>query len=314
MKRPLHAVLAATTSAVLLASCTGDEQAANETAAIDAGFGHIHGLGINPADGNLYVASHFGIFRVEGSKAERIANRWQDTMGFAVIGPDHFLGSGHPDIRERDQPTSLGLIESTDAAKTWTAVSMTGEADLHAIEPIGNRIYAYDSHTASLIVTDDRTTWDTIATQSLYDLAADPSDPKTVYATTERGALVRSSDMGALVPVEGAPTLTMIDWQPDGPLVGITPDGSVMTSIGGPSQWSKVGDLPGAAVALEVDEDRWFAATEGGVFECSDRGRSWTPVVTGSADNSLRFPPDRRGIDNEDRDAREAEEVRPGVP
>ena len=28
----------------------------------------------------------------------------------------------------------------------------------------------------------------------------------------------------------------------------------------------------------------------------------------------LRFPPDRGGIDNEDRDAREAEEVRPGVP
>jgi site-specific DNA recombinase len=28
----------------------------------------------------------------------------------------------------------------------------------------------------------------------------------------------------------------------------------------------------------------------------------------------LRFPPDRRGIDNEDRDAREANEVRPGVP
>ena len=29
---------------------------------------------------------------------------------------------------------------------------------------------------------------------------------------------------------------------------------------------------------------------------------------------SMRFPPDRRGIDNEGRDAREAEEVRPGVP
>uniref|UniRef100_UPI00351A1115 N-6 DNA methylase n=1 Tax=uncultured Paracoccus sp. TaxID=189685 RepID=UPI00351A1115 len=28
----------------------------------------------------------------------------------------------------------------------------------------------------------------------------------------------------------------------------------------------------------------------------------------------VRFPPDRRGIDNEDRDATEAEEVRPGVP
>ena len=29
---------------------------------------------------------------------------------------------------------------------------------------------------------------------------------------------------------------------------------------------------------------------------------------------TLRFPPDRRGIDNEDRDAREAKQVRPGVP
>ena len=28
----------------------------------------------------------------------------------------------------------------------------------------------------------------------------------------------------------------------------------------------------------------------------------------------LRFPPERRGIHNEDRDAREAQEVRPGVP
>ena len=34
----------------------------------------------------------------------------------------------------------------------------------------------------------------------------------------------------------------------------------------------------------------------------------------GTPIDEMRFPPDRRGIDNEDRDAREAEEVRPGVP
>lgn len=34
------------------------------------------------------------------------------------------------------------------------------------------RIYAYDSHTGSLIVTTNRTDWDTITTQPLYDLAA----------------------------------------------------------------------------------------------------------------------------------------------
>ena len=37
-------------------------------------------------------------------------------------------------------------------------------------------------------------------------------------------------------------------------------------------------------------------------------------VNEGTLGNWVRFPPDRRGIDNEDRDARDAEEVRPGVP
>ena len=41
---------------------------------------------------------------------------------------------------------------------------------------------------------------------------------------------------------------------------------------------------------------------------------STTPQTSRPGTLGLRFPPDRRGIDNEDRDAREAEEVRPGVP
>ena len=39
------------------------------------------------------------------------------------------------------------------------------------------------------------------------------------------------------------------------------------------------------------------------------------PLITlGLSDSPVRFPPERRGIHNEDRDAREAQEVRPGVP
>lgn len=43
---------------------------------------------------------------------------------------------------------------------------------------------------------------------------------------------------------------------------------------------------------------------------------SWssTPGSDDFRNRSLRLPPDRRGIDNEDRDARDQEEVRPGVP
>jgi hypothetical protein len=58
---------------------------------------HVHGLGVNPADGKLYVASHHGVFRVDGQgDAEQIARRTQDFMGFTIVGPNHFLASGHP--------------------------------------------------------------------------------------------------------------------------------------------------------------------------------------------------------------------------
>ncbi|MGH3680252.1 MAG: hypothetical protein ACRDT2_08380 [Natronosporangium sp.] len=61
-----------------------------------AGIGHVHGLGINPADGMLYVAAHNGVFRlpVDGT-ASRVGEGAQDTMGFTVAGPDHFRLSRH---------------------------------------------------------------------------------------------------------------------------------------------------------------------------------------------------------------------------
>lgn len=251
----------------------GSPNAAEETA-----LGHVHGLGVDPADGTLYVASHFGVFRVaDGGTPERVADRWQDTMGFAVVGSGHFLGSGHPDMRER-LPSSLGLIESTDGAETWDTVSLLGDADLHAIEPAGNRIYAYDSVSGSLLATTDRKNWTTISTQPLYDLAADPTNPNTIYATTDRGVLVRSTNDQEPQPVPGAPTLTAIDWQPDGPLVGITADGGVMSSSDA-LQWQGAGQVDGPAQALDVVEGQWHAATESGVYESTDDGQTWQTLI-----------------------------------
>jgi hypothetical protein len=80
----------------------------------DPGVSHVHGLGINPADGSLIVATHYGSFRIprDGDEAVRIGDSFQDTMGFTVAGPDHFLGSGHPDLAgaRAGRPSRLGLI------------------------------------------------------------------------------------------------------------------------------------------------------------------------------------------------------------
>src|SRR5688572_22648573 len=98
----------------------------------DTGVVHVHGLGIDPADGVLYAATHHGVFRIpEDGEALRIADRYQDTMGFTVVGPHRFLASGHPSLaddhlRVEGKPPLLGLIESTDAAKTWRPLSLLG--------------------------------------------------------------------------------------------------------------------------------------------------------------------------------------------
>ena len=136
---------------------------------------HVHGLGVNPADSTLYVASHHGLFRVTGDAApEQVAGRTQDFMGFTVVGPDHFLGSGHPGPGDADQPSHLGLIESRDAGLTWTPVSLSGEADFHAMEAEHDRVYGYDSVSGQIMVSTDRKTWDRRARLGLADIAVSP--------------------------------------------------------------------------------------------------------------------------------------------
>lgn len=74
--------------------------------------------------------------------------------------------------------------------------------------------------------------------------------------------------------VPPAPTLTAIDWQPDGPLVGIAADGTVMISSE-TEQWQEAGQLDGPAEALDAVDGRWHAATESGVYQSTDDGRTW---------------------------------------
>lgn len=158
---------------------------------------HLHGLGLNPGDGQLYLAAHSGVLTIgPGGELERVAGRYQDTMGFTVVGPDRFLGSGHPDLRE-EAPSSLGLIRSDDAAETWEPVSLYGEADLHAIVAAHDRIYAADATAGQLIVSfDDGRSWERRGTVELSALAVDPMDPDAIVGSDYAGGLQRSDDGG----------------------------------------------------------------------------------------------------------------------
>jgi hypothetical protein len=159
----LPAGIACLLTVALAAGCGGSDDDTSEAAKAprtgDPGPIHVHGLGINPKDGALFVATHTGLFRAAKGerKARRIADRFQDTMGFTVVGPDRFLGSGHPDGRER-LPAFLGLIESRDAGESWRPISLLGKRDFHVLEASGRRVYGFgsdfESRAASLLVSE----------------------------------------------------------------------------------------------------------------------------------------------------------------
>lgn len=246
----------------------------------EPGLEHTHGLGVDPADGVLYAATHFGLLRLEDGRMHRVANRYQDTMGFEVIGPGRFLGSGHPDIRE-DEPPLLGLIESSDAGQSWTPLSLRGEADLHAIEAAHGRVYAYDSTSETFMVSASGRTWDRRSHLVIRDFAVSPDDPHLVVATTELG-VHRSTDGGRTWALTSdVPLLAVVAW--DGELVGISPDGGVHASGDQGRTWSRRGRVGGEPEAMTVatleDERTLLVAVAGrGILESRNGGRTFRVI------------------------------------
>ncbi len=252
----------------------------------EPGVVHVHGLGVDPADGVLYAATHSGLFRLPdgAGEASRVANRYQDTMGFTVVGPNAFLGSGHPDFRE-DNPPRLGLIESNDAGQSWQPLSLRGKADFHSLQAAHGNVYGYESGSGAFLVSADRKDWETRSELAMRDFAVSPTDPETVLATTERG-LVRSTDGGrSWSGVGGAPTLAVLGWTQQGSLYGVGPDGAVQHSGDDGTTWTPRGEVGGAPEAVTVDlrqgqETLYVAVAERGILQSTDGGTTFTTRYT----------------------------------
>jgi hypothetical protein len=264
---------------VFLAGCGASNSTADDSAVTATEtFGHIHSLDVNPADDRLYVATHNGVFAHTENGFQRVGEGTQDTMSFTIAGPDRFLISGHP-APESEGPAHLGLTESTDAGRSWQPLSLEGEADFHALEVAGDRVYGVDSQTGLLKVTSDGKQWRDLGQLPATDVAADPAEPERLLLTDGRGSLVELEASGQPKLVKSAPRLVLLDWVATNLLVGVGPEGRVHTSRNGGVSWQETGSLPAAPQAFTATEGRWYAATGSEILTSTDEGRTWTEVT-----------------------------------
>lgn len=267
---------------VALAACSSTSSSGS-TEVADLGLSHVHGLGIDPADGQLYAASHHGVFRVVDGGIERAGPLIQDTMGFTVAGPGRFLGSGHPDIRndtileQGDRPL-LGLIESTDRATSWSGLSLQGEVDFHALVFTHDQVYGVDSTSGRVLVSRDLESWETRSRIELSSLAVSPDDPERLVGAGAMGVQV-STDGGRTWQSEpGAPQAVLVSWDKDGGLWALGADGQLAESSDGGRTWARRGGVTGEPGALLAHATGLYVATSDGVFETGDGGTTRTTL------------------------------------
>lgn len=247
---------------------------------------HVHGLGVNPADRALYIATHTGMWRLSPGAAEPtpVGESRQDTMGFTIVGPDHFLGSGHPD--NLDEPSLLGLIESFDRGGTWKPISLTGEADFHVLRANGRRVYGYDVSRRRLLVSaNGGETWvERSPPAAVLDFVVGPAAPNRLVAATSAG-LLASADTGTTWQ-RVATALGLLSWPSRGRLYLAAEGGDVFVSRDAGGTWKRVGTLGGqpAAFLARTARELFAALHDGTILRSEDNGRNWRTITRGYSD------------------------------
>jgi hypothetical protein len=272
----------------IAAGCGGSDDdaapAGNDSLISDAGSQHVHGLGINPGDGDLYIATHSGLWRApEGkTKATRVGDLRHDLMGFTIAGANRFLSSGHPDARE-DLPPQMGLQRSDGTGESWNTVSLLGEADLHVLRAAEQRIYGVDSGTGAFLTSDNGgQSWDERTPPApVFDLALAPGNADRLVAGTEQG-LFASADTGRTWRPLRDDVAGLLAWPSTDALFLVEGDGTVSRSSDGGRKFERAGSVAAQPEAFAASGQReLYTAVHGGeVVMSTDAGKTWATRST----------------------------------
>jgi len=253
-----RSILAAVTLAALIfiAGCasqtpsTGDDHA---TPTIE----HAHNVVADPSGTGFLIGTHDGIYTAteDGKLGPRVDGPRFDAMGLTAVG-DILLASGHPG---RTTPPELGaphlgIIRSTDAARSWTPVAFTGEKDFHVLTtaPDGT-VYGLPTDSSDVLVsTDEGDTWSpTGGTLFAFNMVADATG--RIIASTPDGLQISTDGATSFAPWVDAPFIALLGISPDHQrVVGVGSGGKIWTTTAGDASWYEAGTAHGQALAIAI--------------------------------------------------------------
>ena len=252
---------------------------------------YVNTFDVDPADGSFLLTTNRGFFRIDPKTKAVEPVRGEIRTGGAsspvgtflelvVIGPKTFLGSGHPDDTSGRLPTFLGFLRTDDGGKTWQSLSRMGEADLHKIIPIHDKLYAYDAVLGGVLISDDggRTFAERFTPKGLViDFVVDPEDENYLLAATE-DQLFRSEDQGRRWRGVEAAEGIRLTWPQRDTLLRADKDGTVRRSTDRGASFRPIGRVPGEPYKFETVDARhhYLALSDGTIMETRDAGVTWT--------------------------------------
>jgi hypothetical protein len=268
------------TLVVVAAACGSSDR---EVVAGPGDLGHIHDLVVD--DGTVLVASHTGLYRIEGlDRAVLVGTEHHDLMSMTMDGSE-LLASGHPDLRfdeyrVEDRPPFLGLARSRDGGESWEVVDLLGDADFHALVPVDDGLYGAET-SGRIWHLDADGAWVELGEVEARDLAVDPTDPSRQLAPDYDGVVRVSSDGAETWSVlDGSPTLLEIEWPASEVVLGVEQDGTIWAASSPELAWDRVAAGPAEVETFSVDHAGvWWVTVHGGAISRSDdQGTTWDDV------------------------------------
>ena len=234
----------------------GDPSASTSGVALSTPLDHVHAA--VPVDGGLLVGTHTGVVRVDvvSGAVTPVGTSRDDFMGLAGSS-ELLVASGHPG-EGSTLPDPVGLLRSTDAAETWSTVSLTGEIDFHALAVDGDRI-AGSATTGDVLYSEDAgATWATIAQMEATSLAW--FDGRLWIAD---GVALSSWAPGEAAPVDagGGAAVLIAAVSDSSRLWALLADGTLVTSTDGVS-WEEAGGVSSAGALAASPEAAYVVTPE----------------------------------------------------